>query len=61
MRNCGFSNQETVIYIPASQLIRHKFILDDIDCLLGRGEVPGLFTTKEKNELNEVTDWISTL
>ena len=28
--------------------------LEDIDCLLGRGEVPGLFTTKEKNELNEV-------
>ena len=26
----------------------------DFDSLLGRGEVPGLFSTKEKNELNEV-------
>ena len=29
--------------------------MKDIDSLLGRGEVPGLFSTKEKNELNEVT------
>ena len=54
VRDAGFHSQETVIYIAASQLIRHPFILRDIDSLLGRGEVPGLFSTKEKNELNEV-------
>ena len=54
MRDAGFHSQETVIYIAASQLIRHPFILKDIDSILGRGEVPGLFSTKEKNELNEV-------
>ena len=55
MRDAGFHSQETVIYIAASQLIRHPFILKDIDSILGRGEVPGLFSTKE-NEANVAFD-----
>lgn len=51
--SAGFNSQETVIYVPATQLTRHSFILEDIDSLLGRGEVSGLFTTKEKHQINE--------
>ena len=53
VKNAGLNSQETVIYIPVTQLDRHGFILDDINSLLGRGEVSGLFTAKEKHQINE--------
>ncbi len=46
---------DTALYVTASQLLRQRdFLLQDIQSLLIRGEVEGLFTIEERHELNEV-------
>ena len=43
-----------MLYVNGSQMLRHKFLLDDVDALMASGEVPGIFSTDEKHLLNEV-------
>jgi hypothetical protein len=38
-------------------MLRHEFLLNDVDSILASGEVPGIFSTDEKHELNEVREF----
>ena len=55
IRNAGSVRQDTVLYVHGSEMLRHDFLLHDIDALLASGEVPGIFSTEEKHLLNEVS------
>ena len=54
IRNAGSLRQDTILYVHGSELLRHNFLLVDVDSLMASGEVPGIFSTEEKHELNEV-------
>ena len=54
IRNAGSLRQDTILYVHGSEMLRHDFLLVDVDSLMASGEVPGIFSTEEKHELNEV-------
>jgi dynein heavy chain len=57
IRNAGSLRQDTVLYVHGSEMLRHEFLLNDVDSILASGEVPGIFSTDEKHELNEVREF----
>ena len=60
IRNAGSLRKDTVLYVYGSEMLRHDFLLNDVDALLASGEVPGIFSTDEKHELNEVKIFLFT-
>ena len=54
IRMAGSESKEIVTFMPAAQLLQHDYLMQDVDSLFARGEVPGLFTLEEKHHLNEV-------
>ena len=50
----GSESKDVVLFLPASQLLKHEFLRDDVDSLFARGEIPDLFSDDEKHQLNEV-------
>ena len=45
---------DVVLFLQATQLLKHSFLRDDVDSLYARGEIPDLFSEEEKHQLNEV-------
>lgn len=54
IEKAGSEDQDVVIVIPISQMLKHSFLRSDIDSLFARGEIPDLFSQEEKHQLNEV-------
>ena len=50
----GSENRDVVLFLQASQLLKHNFLRGDVDSLYARGEIPDLFSEEEKHQLNEV-------
>ena len=50
----GSENRHVVLFLQASQLLKHDFLRGDVDSLYARGEIPDLFSEEEKHQLNEV-------
>ena len=54
IRKTGCFCKDSLLFLTARQLLKHKFLLEDIISFLARGEVFGLFNLEERHELNEV-------
>ena len=54
IRLAGSSDQDIVILVPVSQMLKNDYLRGDIDSLFARGEIPDLFSQEEKHQLNEV-------
>ena len=56
----GSDNKDIVLYLPATQLLSHSFLREDVDSLFARGEISDLFSAEEKHQLNEVSAYLFT-